>query len=86
MDWTTFKQWYLDLGGPACSEEEEMFYGVWSKTRNQISAIRATRLFMGSQPNNLKFAAAGFVLARYFEPEAARMVLSTLKNSSNSRR
>jgi aminoglycoside phosphotransferase (APT) family kinase protein len=86
MDWTTFKQWYRDLGGPACSEEEEMFYAVWSKTRNQISAIRATRLFMGSQPNNLKFAAAGFVLARYFEPEAARMVLSALGNSSNSRR
>jgi aminoglycoside phosphotransferase (APT) family kinase protein len=77
MDWERFKGFYYEYGGPQCSEEEEFFYTVWSKTRNPAATLRAGSVFE-ALPNEVKFAVSGFVLGQYIELEATRMVLDAL--------
>ena len=78
MDWETFKAYYREYGGATCTPEEEFFYVVWSKTRNPINGARGATLFAEAIPDNLKFASACYVLARYLGLEAAEMVMEAL--------
>lgn len=78
MDWETFKGYYREYGGASCTAEEEFFYIVWSKTRNPISSVMGATLFAEAMPDNLKFAAACYILARYLSVEAGHMIVDRL--------
>ncbi len=78
MDWETFKSYYREYGGAECTPEEEFFYTVWSKARNQSASIRAGSVFAKSLKDNLAFASAGFILGRYLELEAGQMIVDAL--------
>ena len=77
MDWETFKSYYREYGGASHTAEEEFFYIVWAKTRSPVNGAQAGTLFAESIPNELKFAVAGFVLARYLGVEAGRMIVDS---------
>ena len=78
MDWETFKRYYREYGGASCTPEEEFFYVVWSKTRDPISSVQGATVFAKSMPDNIKFASACYVLARYLGLEAGHMIVNKL--------
>lgn len=78
MDWEIFKRYYREYGGASCTPEEEFFYIVWSKTRNPISSVLGATVFAKSMPDNIKFASASYVLARYLGLEAGHMIVDKL--------
>jgi aminoglycoside phosphotransferase (APT) family kinase protein len=75
MDWDDFKSYYQEYGGQPSTAEEEFFYEVWAKTRNPLSSVRGATIFADAMPDNIAYATAGYILARYLEPEAAYFVL-----------
>jgi aminoglycoside phosphotransferase (APT) family kinase protein len=85
MDWEEFKSFYYEYGGPVCTPEEEAYYTIWSKIRVSIPGVRCAHIFANHLPDELKFAAAGFVLARYLELDAADLVLEALKKAAAER-
>ena len=78
MDWEIFKSYYVEYGGASCTAEEEFFYTIWAKTRNPISSVRGATVFVETLPDNIKFASACYVLARYLGLEAGHMIVDTL--------
>ena len=79
MDWEEFKAFYYEYGGPVCTPEEETYYTIWSKIRVSIPGVRCASIFTKHLPDELKYAASGFVLARYLELDAAEHVLEALR-------
>jgi aminoglycoside phosphotransferase (APT) family kinase protein len=78
MDWETFKSYYREYGGEACTAEEEFFYVIWSKTRSPTDCTRSMEIFTDSLPHDLKYAVSGTILGRYLELEAAQMIVDAL--------
>ena len=80
MDWEEFKSFYYEYGVPVCTPEEEAYYTIWSKIRVSIPGVRCASIFANQVPDELKYAASGFVLARYLELDAAEHVLQQLNS------
>ena len=78
MDFEDFKSYYYEFGGVECTEEEEQYYALWSKTRNMLTSTKAVQMWSDHMPHVMKFATAGLVLARYLSPEAGDMIRSLL--------